>query len=351
MGVSGDRRRDALVISGLVLAVNLAPLLAAATSIRHGRGRDLPVSEAWHPDRTAIEAHRSHAGRGVARTACLRGGGAEAAADNARAGSGGLEEAKLRKGAAAGDLVAIAKGLKNGANVRCWDTWWQTALHHAAQKGHAEAVHLLLQAGADVDAQDYLGRTALVLAAMRGCTDTLSLLLRGGADVTLASTSPWPNNNGRTALHWACYYGHPAAVALLCSHVVAEEVREAGTEGGREGGREEASRQSEVGSKRESEGAKDGSWVLEIKDAMDRSALHWAARRGHAACVEVLLYYGAETEGKDKKGARPVKLAEVHKQRDCAALLQRVLAGQGRPKHLLPAAAPSKGMYMYLKGM
>jgi len=319
-GLTRQRRRDALVLSGLVIAANLVPLLAVS-----GRAA-WPEASMPPRARTGAAARWPHAARGVARPDRLRGGrgAAAATADNASVGYGGLEEASLRKGAAAGDLAAIAKALKDGANVLCLDMWRQAPLHHAAQQGHAEAVHLLLQAGADVDAKDYLGRTPLVLAAMCGCSDAVSLLLGSGADLTHASISPWPNNNGRTALHWACYYGHASAAALLCSHVADT------------GGKEAAG-----GSQEEPGNAQSGSWVLEIKDAMRRSALHWAARRGHAACVEVLLYYGAKTEDKDKKDASPLKLAETHKHRDCAALLQRVHTEQGRPRHLPPAVAPT----------
>ena len=42
---------------------------------------------------------------------------------------------------------------------------------------------------------------------------------------------------------------------------------------------------------------------------MERTPLHWAARRGHAGCVVALLAAGASPSPKDEKGFTPSELA------------------------------------------
>ena len=212
---------------------------------------------------------------------------------------------------------------------------------------------------------------------MHGQEGVVALLLAHGANMTLSSASPWYNNNGRTALHWACYYGHTPVVAQLCAHA-------ASADGGH-------------------------AW-MQVKDRMGRTPLHWAARKGNAACAGVLLYHGVDViagvkwqdvgkdaaaasvrsdalsakladalqrqrvfsleelrklevdaadlslslnqafkvgdrhmrplavEDTDRKGASALKLAQMHKHKACAALLERVHAENRRPDHL-PVAA------------
>ena len=60
------------------------------------------------------------------------------------------------------------------------DSW--TALHLAAQGGHAEVVQLLLGAGSAVDAQTSAGATVLHIAAQEGYIEVVQLLLDAGAD-------------------------------------------------------------------------------------------------------------------------------------------------------------------------
>lgn len=73
-------------------------------------------------------------------------------------------------------------------------------------------------------------------------------LVRLGSVVDHPDKNPWPNNGGRTPLHWACYKGHADIAAKLC----------------------------ELGANKEA------------VDLMKRTPLHWAARRGNAECVQVV---------------------------------------------------------------
>jgi ankyrin repeat protein len=70
-----------------------------------------------------------------------------------------------------------------------------TALHKAAENGHAEVVEVLLDAGADVKAEDKWGRTALHEAAEKGDLAGVQNALAAGEDVNAV------DNRGKTALH------------------------------------------------------------------------------------------------------------------------------------------------------
>lgn len=123
----------------------------------------------------------------------------------------------------------------------------ETALHLAAENGHAEIVDILIKAGADVDALDRWGctplhaavwnvqsviaknlvrnganvllknddcqETALYHAAMRGFDpDCVTFLIENGADVNCV------NNFGRTPLHTAAKHGHMRVAEILIEH-------------------------------------------------------------------------------------------------------------------------------------
>jgi len=84
-----------------------------------------------------------------------------------------------------------------------------TALHCAADEGHAEICRVLLAAGADVDARAEEGSTPLHYAAYKGHVETVKLLLEAKASVTVK------DNQGSTPLHYAAYKGHVETVKLL----------------------------------------------------------------------------------------------------------------------------------------
>ena len=90
-----------------------------------------------------------------------------------------------------------------------WHKRWPTA---------ADFLEWALANGADINAKDVDGRTALHWAAWYGYTEAVKLLLAVGADVNAK------DDLGRTALHWAAWHGCTEVVALLKAHG-AEEAR------------------------------------------------------------------------------------------------------------------------------
>ena len=92
---------------------------------------------------------------------------------------------ELLHAAGFGDITAVNKLLKDGANpnARAKDRTSRTALILAAAGGHMEIVDALLASGAKVDEKDLTGHTALNWAAMRGHTTVVSALMKKGADI------------------------------------------------------------------------------------------------------------------------------------------------------------------------
>ncbi len=93
-----------------------------------------------------------------------------------------------------------------------------TPLHEAAFYGHAEIVdYLLNQDNIDIDKRNAQGRTALIRAVCKNHSDIIQLLVKSGADLNLM------DNNRRTALHWASFFGYvPIAKFLLDNGAILE---------------------------------------------------------------------------------------------------------------------------------
>ena len=94
-----------------------------------------------------------------------------------------------------------------------------TALHKAAEKGHAKAVDLLFYAEADIEAKNRLGSTPLHRAVSAKQQDVVALLLRHGARLDAV------NAIGNTALHIASYQGDVEMAQLLIGHAKHEAYR------------------------------------------------------------------------------------------------------------------------------
>jgi ankyrin repeat protein len=142
------------------------------------------------------------------------------------------------------------------ANPSVTNRFNETPLHLAVKKGADEVVYLLLRNQAAVDTVNTTdGATALFYAVTKGYSECVRLLVRAGADphFVIASTGESilqlacngtnvetlrqitevvnvnaPLQNGRTALHWACFYGKMPFVRQLVArgastHVVDEE--------------------------------------------------------------------------------------------------------------------------------
>ena len=87
--------------------------------------------------------------------------------------------------AASGMLDAARMLIEFRPNPNCTSCNGWTALHYAANIGHAKLVLLLIACKADLDVQDDEGNTALHTAAFQGHAAVASALLNAGADIDL----------------------------------------------------------------------------------------------------------------------------------------------------------------------
>jgi ankyrin repeat protein len=111
------------------------------------------------------------------------------------------------------DRIGVAKFLiEKGANINLTTELGRTPLIVSAVEGNSEQARLLLDNDANVSFKDNnYQRTALHFAALYGQFDIVDALVKKGADVNEKDAS------GRTALDYACRYGHKKVAKLLKS--------------------------------------------------------------------------------------------------------------------------------------
>ncbi|KAL0358358.1 UNVERIFIED_CONTAM: protein S-acyltransferase 24 [Sesamum angustifolium] len=159
-----------------------------------------------------------------------------------------------------------------------------TKLHDFVGKGTLHRVILMnysctgLLHGGDINARDHTGQTALHWSAVRGAIQVAELLLQEGTRVSAADF------NGYQTTHVAAQYGQ---TAFLC-HIVTK-------------------------------------WNADpdVPDNDGRSPLHWAAYKGFADCIRLLLYLNAYRGRQDKEGCTPLHWAAIRGNLEaCTVLVQ-----------------------------
>ncbi|MYK66266.1 MAG: hypothetical protein F4022_07320 [Gemmatimonadetes bacterium] len=110
-----------------------------------------------------------------------------------------------------GDLEAVRRLLRDGADVNAAQGDGMTALHWAAERGEGEMGEVLLYAGARVDAGTRIGHyTPLHLAARSAHVSMVELLLQAGSEPDARTT-----NSGVSPLHLAAGSGDARVIGLL----------------------------------------------------------------------------------------------------------------------------------------
>ncbi len=238
----------------------MTPLLAATRDSWHGRPEAVMTLLANGADPRAVDSDGNtplhHAARssdpGVA--ALLRDAAAEVDALNndghsplalaCQAGNWRLAKFLLERGAksepadgvpillsAAGtdedDPAGVQLLLKHKARLDARDRQRRSALHEAAQAGHAEIAELLLGAGANVEARDSLARTPWLEAALHARAGVMERLLGHKPDVQAVDA------DGCNAVLLACRAENvsPALIARMLELGIAADV--AGADGRR----------------------------------------------------------------------------------------------------------------------
>ena len=118
-----------------------------------------------------------------------------------------------------GDIEKVKKLLQLNVSTKSKDKYGCTALHRAAENGHADVVVWLLDSmreADDVATKDFLQRTALHGAAQAGHAAVVARLLARMHEADNVATK---DKYQRTALHWAAWRGHVDVVALLLGHM------------------------------------------------------------------------------------------------------------------------------------
>lgn len=88
-----------------------------------------------------------------------------------------------------------------------------TALFNAAAEGNEMTIKTLLAAKANVCSSDKDGWTPMHIAAANGHTSVITILFQHDE-----GSLEWPDNEGRTPLQRACYYGRKGAAELLLNY-------------------------------------------------------------------------------------------------------------------------------------
>uniref|UniRef100_A0A0D9YND1 protein S-acyltransferase n=1 Tax=Oryza glumipatula TaxID=40148 RepID=A0A0D9YND1_9ORYZ len=189
----------------------------------------------------------------AAAPAATTGGGEVAGAGAGEEGEAAAADAEALKddvytGAAYGDLEKLHRLVeREGRPVTEPDALGYHALQWAALNNRVAAAQYILEHGADVNAIDHTGQTALHWSAVRGHIQVAELLLKEGAKVDAADLY------GYQTTHVAAQYGQTSYLY----HIVAK-------------------------------------WNADpdVPDNDGRSPLHWAAYKGFADSVRLLLFLG-----------------------------------------------------------
>ncbi|CAI7747352.1 unnamed protein product [Closterium sp. NIES-53] len=196
-------------------------------------------------------------------------------------GEGGEDDERSKEdvftAAAYGDLGKLRRLVEEeGHSIHATDGGGYSALQWSALNNKPVIATYLLDKGADVNAKDRSGQTALHWAAVRGGIAVADVLLQRGADVEVA------DSHGYRTTHVAAQYGQTA----FLYHIVA-------TWGG----------------------------LADTTDNDGRTPLHWAAYKGFADPIRLLLFCDAYLSRPDKEGCTPLHWAAIRGNLDAVTLL------------------------------
>lgn len=189
------------------------------------------------------------------------------------------EQSTIWKACAYGDFEQLQRCLHEQPDlVNKADDQGYLPLQWAALNNQAPCCTLLLEQGAIAGARDSVGQTALHWAAVRGSLSAAEQLLRAGAALSAR------DNRKYTVCHVAAQYGQTA----FLYHVAMR-------------------------------------WAADVDetDADGRTPLHWAAYKGFADSVRLLLVLDARWALPDSEGCTPLHWGAIKDSGDaCIQLLQ-----------------------------
>lgn len=179
--------------------------------------------------------------------------------------------------AAYGDLEKLQRLVESeGCSVTEPDGGGYYALQWAALNNRTACAQYIIEHGGDVNAVDHTGQTALHWSAVRGHIPVAELLLKEGARVDTA------DYYGYQTTHVAAQYGQTA----FLYHIVTK-------------------------------------WNADpdVRDNDGRSPLHWAAYKGFADSIRLLLFLDAYRGSQDKEGCTPLHWAAIRGNLEASTVL------------------------------
>ncbi|KAJ9688800.1 hypothetical protein PVL29_014446 [Vitis rotundifolia] len=217
------------------------------------------------------------------RDPAINGGGAAGGGVSGEASGIGAADESLRNdvytAAAYGDMEKLQRLVEfEGCSVSEPDGLGYYALQWAALNNRTAAAQYIIERGGDVNSVDHTGQTALHWSAVRGAIQVAELLLQEGARVNTADMY------GYQTTHVAAQYGQTA----FLYHIVTK-------------------------------------WNADpdVPDNDGRSPLHWAAYKGFADCIRLLLFLDAYKGRQDKEGCTPLHWAAIRGNLEaCTVLVQ-----------------------------
>jgi RNA polymerase sigma factor (sigma-70 family) len=222
-----------------------------------------------------------------------------------------LRETPLHHAALRGHEEAVRLLLSRGASPNATGGDGGTPLHRATKTGNAVIVSRLLESGALVNLANFRGETALLESVVGESTETLRLLLESGAEVDTKSAGQV------TPLHAAAERGNGEAVQLLISH---------------------------------------GADLL-AKNHWGATPLHLATREGHTDVVKKLLEAGTDKTVRDNWHRTPLHLAVWFGQTAVAEILlaagvsvSELAYGYSTPLHTAASAGQASAAALLIAG-
>ncbi|KAE9601770.1 putative protein S-acyltransferase [Lupinus albus] len=202
---------------------------------------------------------------------------------SASSAAGEVDDESLRNdvytAAAYGDLEKLHRLVEQeGCTVTEPDGLGYYALQWAALNNRTAAAQYIIEHGGDINATDHTGQTALHWSAVRGAIQVAELLLQEGAQVNAADM------NGYQTTHVAAQYGQTAFLYHIVSKWNADP---------------------------------------DVPDNDGRSPLHWAAYKGFADSIRLLLFLDTHRGRQDKEGCTPLHWAAIRGNLEaCTVLVQ-----------------------------
>jgi ankyrin repeat protein len=185
-----------------------------------------------------------------------------------------------------GDITAVRKCVKGGADVNVYNANGRTPIMFAAEEGHVDAINVLVELGAGVNTPDNDGSTPIIIAAQDGHVDVIRLLVDHGADINTPDAK-----NDLTAIMYA----------IICNHVdVIRVLFELGAD------------------------------IKSIYKTFG-TPLHLATSLGRVDAIRLLIEFGADVNNLDDNGSTPISIAVLEDQLDAIRLLLELGADINTP--------------------